>query len=78
MPHLEEQLIVCKDLARIRSQTLAEWTEPIPLPLFYNEEYRFEIFEEHQFGFNPEEFAVAVGKIEVTESDTFCTWEVTS
>ena len=50
---IDDKLITSKSIARIRSQSLAEWSESIPLPLFFNKEYRFEIFEEHQFGYNP-------------------------
>jgi hypothetical protein len=65
-------------VGRVRSQTLIEWLEPIALPLLVSEDYRFEIFEEHQFGYNPEELAVATGHFSIDENDHFATWEVTT
>ena len=74
--HPEQQLITSKEHARVKNQSQVEWTDPIPLPLHYNTDYHFEIYESHQFGYNPEELAVGQGTINVIEDDRFCTWEV--
>lgn len=45
--HTDQQLHYIQTIAKIKSPILAEWTEPIALPLFLNVEYHFEIYEKH-------------------------------
>ncbi len=76
---VDQQLHSVKTPAKVKSPALVEWTDPVSLPLLINQEYRFEVYEMHQFGYNPEELSsVAIGKFTISNDETFSTWEVTS
>ena len=64
--------------AKIVNDKSIEWAESLTLPLLYNREFEFEIYDKHEFGYNPEEFqTMLVGTLSVVDlSQKHSTWEI--
>ena len=54
-----------------------EWDEPISLPVLYKREFLFEIYDKHEFGYNPDELTVMHGIIIIDNpNQTNNGWEI--
>ena len=54
------------------------WDEKVEIPVLYGKEFSFEVFEKHEFGYNPDQFKnMLYGTLMINNVDEkFNSWDV--
>ena len=60
-------------------ENIIKWSKPIEIPELYDKDIDFEIYDEHQFGYDPEELkTIFYGTLRITQNQKTGKWSVFS
>lgn len=75
---LGNSIITSKNICTLVNEATIRWEESLRIPEVYNQPIDFEIYNEHEFGYNPEELQnLLYGTIKLVENKTIGKFEVT-